>query len=225
MVYEVTRSRLEVTQNELRARDVERERAEKLLAETRLGVAGVAAAPALPVQHLNAISALIRGSGEGGEASSSNSPRCSVLARRGRRVTRCRWPRRSRSCARTSASRRPGSATACATRSSCRPSWNVPGAAARAAHAGSEQRQSTSRPRAASRRRFRVRAEARDGRLRLGVWDAGAPFALEAAPPGHGLDGLQARLTVLYGEEGRLAVESADGGKAVSLSFPLRSDS
>ena len=69
---------------------------------------------------------------------------------------------------------------------------------------------------------IRVSAEARDDLLRLGVWDDGAPFALEATPPGHGLDGLRARLAVLYGEHGRLGVEAAGGGKMVALSLPLR---
>jgi len=62
------------------------------------------------------------------------------------------------------------------------------------------------------------------GRLRLGVWDAGAPFRWKPRRPATG-SGLQARLTVLSARKERLAVESADGGKAVSLSFPLRSDS
>src|SRR5262249_52474063 len=55
---------------------------------------------------------------------------------------------------------------------------------------------------------IRVQATTRDDRLRLGVWDAGSPFALEATPVGHGLDGLQARLAVLYGAEGGLDVEA-----------------
>lgn len=69
---------------------------------------------------------------------------------------------------------------------------------------------------------IRVRGEARDGHLRLSVWDAGAAFSLETVPPGHGLDGLRARLQVLYGEDGRLDVVGADGGKVVSLTLPLQ---
>ena len=67
--------------------------------------------------------------------------------------------------------------------------------------------------------------EARDGRLRLSVWDAGERFSLRTLPPGHGLDALRARLQVLYGEDARLDVEGADGGKVVSLSLPLRHSS
>jgi len=68
---------------------------------------------------------------------------------------------------------------------------------------------------------IRVRAEARDGRLRLSVWDDGPPLSLAAAPPGHGLDGLRARLAVLYGDGGGLGVEDTDKGKAVALTLPL----
>ena len=69
---------------------------------------------------------------------------------------------------------------------------------------------------------IRVRGEARDGRLRLVVWDAGPTFSLDTIPPGHGLDALRARLAVLYGDDGRLDVEGAGAGKAVSISLPLR---
>ncbi len=68
---------------------------------------------------------------------------------------------------------------------------------------------------------IRIRGEARDGRLRLAVWDAGAWFPLDAVTPGHGLDTLRARLDVLYRGEGRLDVERVDGGKVVSISLPL----
>jgi two-component system, LytTR family, sensor histidine kinase AlgZ len=67
---------------------------------------------------------------------------------------------------------------------------------------------------------IRVSAEAHGDRLYLEVWDSGEPFALESAGPGHGLDGLRARLAVLYGEKGRLAVEPAEPGKRVVLSLP-----
>src|SRR5207247_6945222 len=64
---------------------------------------------------------------------------------------------------------------------------------------------------------IRVRAEARDGRLWLGVWDPGPPFSLESAPSGHGLDGLRARLVVLYGEVAPFDDAGAAGGKDVTL--------
>jgi len=68
---------------------------------------------------------------------------------------------------------------------------------------------------------IKVCGERRNGWLRLGVWDTGPPFSVDAAPRGHGLDSLRARLDVLYGDGGRLDVESVDGGKVVSISLPL----
>jgi sensor histidine kinase YesM len=69
---------------------------------------------------------------------------------------------------------------------------------------------------------MRISGEASAGRLRLRVWDAGPKFALDAVPPGHGLDTLRARLEVLYGGQGRLTIEGAEGGKIVAISLPLR---
>ena len=69
---------------------------------------------------------------------------------------------------------------------------------------------------------IRIQGDADNGRLRLGVWDAGPWFPLDAVPPGHGLDTLRARLDVLYRGEGRLDVERVDGGKMVSIALPMR---
>ena len=225
MVYEVTRSRLQATLSELRGRDVERERAEKLLAETRLASLESRLHPHFLFNTLNAISALIPEDPERAEklveqlaallrfsldagarhtvslATEVEIVRAYLGIEEARLGERLRYtiemPPELESCL------VPPLALHTLVQNSVK-------------HVAAARREPTE---------IRVRAEARDGRLRLVVWDAGAPFALETAPPGHGLDGLQARLGVLYGEEARLAVESADGGKVVSLSFPLRSDS
>src|SRR5205814_5760769 len=69
---------------------------------------------------------------------------------------------------------------------------------------------------------IRVRGDVQDGRLRLGVWDSGPWFPLDAVTPGHGLDTLRARLDVLYDGQAGLQVERVDGGKVVAISLPLR---
>jgi two-component system, LytTR family, sensor histidine kinase AlgZ len=225
MVYEVTRARLEVTQNELRARDVERERAEKLLAETRLASLESRLHPHFLFNTLNAISALIPEDPERAEklveqlaallrfsldagarhtvslATEVEIVRAYLGIEEARLGDRLRYaielPPELESCL------VPPLALHTLVQNSVK-------------HVAAARREPTE---------IRVRAEARGGRLQLGVWDDGPPFALETAPPGHGLEGLRARLAVLYGEEGTLDVAAADGGKVVSLSFPLRSDS
>jgi sensor histidine kinase YesM len=221
-VYEVTRSRLQATLSVLRAREVERERAEKLLAEARLASLESRLHPHFLFNTLNAISALIPEDPERAEKlveqlaallrfSLDAGARHTVMLRTEAEIIRAYLgieearlgdrlhclidvPPELESCA------VPPLALHTLVQNSVK-------------HVAAARREATE---------IRVRAEARDGRLRLGVWDAGEPFALETVPLGHGLDGLRARLAVLYGEHGRLDVEAADGGKVVSLSFPLR---
>ena len=221
-VYEVTRARLQVTLSELRAREVEHERAEKLLAEARLASLESRLHPHFLFNTLNAISALIPEDPDRAEklveqlaallrfsldagAQHAVPLRTEVeIVRAYLGIEEARLGDRLRH-----AIELPPELEGCL----------VPSLALHTLvqnsvkHVAAARREPTE---------IRVRAEARDGRLWLGVWDAGAPFALEGAPPGHGLDGLRARLGVLYGDEGRLDVEDADGGKIVSLSFPRR---
>ena len=61
-----------------------------------------------------------------------------------------------------------------------------------------------------------VSAQAADGVLRVEVWDDGALFDLASVPVGHGLENLQQRLG------SSLSIEPRDGGKAVVMCIPLR---
>ncbi|HMH50132.1 MAG TPA: histidine kinase [Candidatus Acidoferrum sp.] len=221
-VYEVTRARLQATEAELRAKEVERERAEKLLAETQLASLESRLHPHFLFNTLNAISALIPDDPERAEklveqlaallrfsldagAQHTVPLRTEVeIVRAYLGIEEARLGDRLHCLIET-----PPELESCV----------VPPLALHTLVQNSVKHVAAARREATE---IRVRAEARDGRLWLGVWDDGAAFALEAVPPGHGLDGLRARLTVLYGEQGRLDVEAADGGKVVSLSFPLR---
>jgi sensor histidine kinase YesM len=58
------------------------------------------------------------------------------------------------------------------------------------------------------------------GRVRLVVLDDGPGFSLDAIKPEHGLGNLIARLELLFGNEGRLDVTRENEKTAVSLSFP-----
>jgi two-component system sensor histidine kinase AlgZ len=59
-----------------------------------------------------------------------------------------------------------------------------------------------------------------DGRLRLDVIDDGPGFSLEAASPDHGLGNLIARLQLLFGDAGTLQVSRAVDQTKVSLTLP-----
>ena len=64
----------------------------------------------------------------------------------------------------------------------------------------------------------RVRARAAGGRLEVEVLDTGPGFALDSVPPGHGLDNLQGRLRVLYGPGGAgIETSSRDGFSSVRI--------
>jgi sensor histidine kinase YesM len=221
-VYEVTRSRLQATEAELRAREIERERAEKLLAEARLASLESRLHPHFLFNTLNAISALIPEQPERAEKlveqlaallrfSLDAGARHVVPLRTEVEIVRAylgieeaRLGERLRHVIDV-----PAELDACA----------VPPLALHTLvqnsvkHVAAARREPTE---------IRVRAQEREGRLWLGVWDDGAAFSLTDAPAGHGLDGLRARLGVLYGGEGSLDVAGADGGKMVSLTLPLR---
>jgi LytS/YehU family sensor histidine kinase len=221
-VYEVTRSRLQATLSELRAREVERERAEKLLAEARLASLESRLHPHFLFNTLNAISALIPEDPEGAEklveqlaallrfsldagASHTVPLRTELeIVRAYLGIEHARLGDRLRFVIEV-----PPELESCA----------VPALALHTLVQNSVKHVAATRSEPTE---IRVRGEARDGHLWLGVWDAGAPFALAGVPPGHGVDGLRARLAVLYGDEGRLDVGAVPGGgKIVSLSLPL----
>ena len=223
-VYEVTRARLEATQNELRARDVERERAEKLLAEARLASLESRLHPHFLFNTLNAISSLIPVEPERAEKlveqlaallrfSRDAGAQHTVPLRTEVEIVRAYLGIEE---ARLGDRLRYTIEMPPELESSLVPPLALHTLVQNGVkHVAATRREPTE---------IRVRAEARDGHLWLGVWDAGPPFALEAVPTDHGLDGLRARLVVLYGDEGRLDVDLADAGKVVSLSFPLRRD-
>jgi sensor histidine kinase YesM len=59
------------------------------------------------------------------------------------------------------------------------------------------------------------------GRIRLEVIDDGPGFSLDAITPGHGLGNLIARLELLFGANGQLEVTRENGRTVVRLSFPV----
>ncbi len=222
MAYEVMRARLEATTTELRAKELERERAEKLAAEARLASLESRLHPHFLFNTLNAISALIpedparaeqlveqlaallRFSLDAGERHTVPLGAELAIVRAYLGIEQARLGDRLR-CAIEVAD----GLEAC----------EVPPLALHTVVQNSVKHVAAARSGATE---IRVHGEAHDGRLRLEVWDAGAWFSLETVPAGHGLDTLRARLDVLYRGAGRLEVERVDGGKIVSISLPLR---
>jgi signal transduction histidine kinase len=70
--------------------------------------------------------------------------------------------------------------------------------------------------------RIRVGARRAGDRLAVSVWDDGPGFDPAAAPPGHGLETLRARLAALFGEGADLAAGRDADGARVTMSLPAR---
>jgi two-component system sensor histidine kinase AlgZ len=68
---------------------------------------------------------------------------------------------------------------------------------------------------------IRISASTCDGRFRATVRDDGPGFDGGARPPGHGLDLLERRLRMLFGDRASLRVESAPGATTVRLDLPV----
>jgi sensor histidine kinase YesM len=67
---------------------------------------------------------------------------------------------------------------------------------------------------------IRVAGSRAGGRIQLAVLDDGPGFSLDTITPEHGLGNLIDRIELLYGAGGQLAVAREDGWTVVSLSFP-----
>jgi sensor histidine kinase YesM len=67
---------------------------------------------------------------------------------------------------------------------------------------------------------IRVEGSMESGQMRIEVVDDGPGFSLDAITPEHGLGNLIARLDLLFGEAGQLNVTRADNRTVVRLSFP-----
>jgi two-component system sensor histidine kinase AlgZ len=222
IVYESMRARLDAALDEVRAQEIERERAEKLAAEARLASLESRLHPHFLFNTLNAISALIP---EDPERAEQLVEQLAALLRFSLDASERHTVPLSAELAIVRAylgieQARLGDRLRCAIElpdglESC----EVPPLALHTVVQNSVKHVAAARSGPAE---IRIRGEAEDGRLRLDVWDAGAWFSLDAVPRGHGLDTLRARLDVLYRGEGRLNVERVDGGKVVSITLPMK---
>jgi sensor histidine kinase YesM len=70
---------------------------------------------------------------------------------------------------------------------------------------------------------IQLRGSLQDGRVLLEVLDDGPGFSLDTATPEHGLGNLAARLEILFGDNGRLNVSREQENTVVRISFPAES--
>ena len=61
-----------------------------------------------------------------------------------------------------------------------------------------------------------------NGYVKVEISDRGPAFALESAPPGHGLENLKSRLSTLFGPNGTLTLERRDDCNRICLSVPAK---
>ena len=67
---------------------------------------------------------------------------------------------------------------------------------------------------------IRVEASAQDDRLVVGVWDDGPGFSEDSILPGHGLDNLRGRLAARFGAAATFTIAPHDGGTLVTVVMP-----
>ena len=95
--------------------------------------------------------------------------------------------------------------------------WPVPPLALHTLVQNSVKYVAAARPEGAE---IRVEARRAGDRLALTVWDDGPGFDIDEAPAGHGLETLRARLGVLFGPAASLDAARADGGCRVTMLLP-----
>ena len=66
----------------------------------------------------------------------------------------------------------------------------------------------------------RIAAGSANGHFTLSVSDTGPGFAMDSVPPGHGLDSLASRLSLLFGERASLAAVRSGPYAAVRVVLP-----
>ncbi|MFQ6020322.1 MAG: sensor histidine kinase, partial [Dehalococcoidia bacterium] len=220
-LYERTRASLDATTLELRAKELERERLEKLAIEARLAALESRLHPHFLFNTLNAIHALIPEEPE----------RADALLLRLAQLLRQSLATAERHTIPLGEELRIVSAyleiEAARLGERLRYSIQIPEEALRevpvpplALHTLVEN---SVKHVAAERRdgaELRVEGSLRDDRLVLGVWDDGPGFSLEEIPAGHGLDNLKRRLAALYGASASLEVRRGEAGTRVALSLP-----
>jgi LytS/YehU family sensor histidine kinase len=221
-LFESMRYRLAAASLELRTRQLDQERAQKLATEARLSSLESRIHPHFLFNTLNSISALIRDEPQRAEEIvgrlaallrfSLDANQCSLvpleqefkIVRDYLEIEKARFGERLRYSIDVAPEARKASLPPLAVESLVENSVK---------HAIAQRREGGE---------VRVSARAVEGGIEIEVADSGPGFALEAIPRGHGIDNLLARLEVLYNGQAKLDVGAADGRASVRLTLPER---
>jgi len=218
--YETLRHRLAYATLELRTRQVEQERAYKLLAEARLSSLESRIHPHFLFNTLNSIAALIPSDPRRAEdtvAKLASLLRFSLTANQNGLVPLAQELRIVRDYLEIEATRFGGRLRYTIDVPDSLADNQVPPLALQTLIENAVKHVVSQRPEGAS---IHIRA-ARDGaNLRLEAADDGPGFSLDAITQDHGLGNLIGRLELLFGERGMLDVARRDGLTVVSLVFP-----
>jgi len=221
-IYERTRARLDEARERLRARELDLERAQRLATDARLASLESRLHPHFLFNALAAIAGEVREAPERAErlledfadllrASLDATSRHTIplgeemsVVTSYLEIERARLGDRLRATVDVPAELR---------------GWPVPPLALHTLAQNSVKHVAAARARGAD---IRIEARRAGDHLAVSVWDDGPGFDLAAAPAGHGLETLRARLSVVFGAAAGLSAAPADGGARVTLSLPAR---
>jgi sensor histidine kinase YesM len=221
--YETLRYKLQAATLEARTRQMEQERAYKLLAEARLSALESRIHPHFLFNTLNSIASLIPSDPKRAEETVSRLAsllRFSLGAQHNGLVPLAQEIRVVRDYLEIESTRFGERLRYEIVTPSAMGSVRVPPLAVQTLVENSVKHVVALRPSGAS---IRISAAMNDAQARLEVIDDGPGFSLSSITPEHGLGNLVARLDLLFGEQGKLDVVREDEKTVVRLSFPVES--
>jgi len=221
--FETMRYKLQATVLELRTRQVEQERAYKLLAEARLSSLESRIHPHFLFNTLNSIAALIPDDPQRAEdivGKLASLLRFSLNANHGSLVPLVQELKIVRDYLEIEKTRFGARLRYEIVVPASLESANVPPLALQSLVENCVKHVVTMRQQGG---KIRVSGSSASGRILLEVIDDGPGFSLETIPPDHGLANLIARLQLLFGEAGYLEVTQKEDRNSVRLYFPAAS--
>ena len=219
-MFENLRYKLQAAELELRTRQVEQERANKLLAEARLSSLESRIHPHFLFNTLNSIAALIPtdpGRAEDTVAKLASLLRFSLNAQHGGLVPLAQELKTVRDYLEIETTRFGARLRYEISAPSELAGLRVPPLALQTLVENSVKHVAAQRPEGAS---VRIAARRDSSRVILEVLDDGPGFSLDAATPDHGLGNLAARLELLFGPAATLQAVREDGHSAVRIAIP-----
>jgi LytS/YehU family sensor histidine kinase len=219
-VYETLRHKLQSAQLELRTRQVEQERANKLLAEARLSSLESRIHPHFLFNTLNSIAALIPRDPQRAEATVGKLAsllRFSLTEHGGGLVPLEQELKIVRDYLEIESTRFGSRLRYAIEMADGLQQVKMPPLVLQCLVENAVKHVVAQRPEGAM---IRIVGERENDQVRMEVIDDGPGFSLDAITPEHGLGNLMARLELLFGDRGKLDVAKQNGDNVVSLVFP-----